>query len=260
MNLFIIGCEYSGTTTLTCAISDWAEATLGVSKFGFHDHWKAPHLGHPKTIGADSEEKMKYLHNLVDEWRNGNGDDPTRTGFDTEEQELYMALSPVQREAFQRYHIAYHIGEDFYSTRHHNITGMHVDEAVYAGLYYGYGGEGEYADRKAMAPNIEETMLKKAPNTVLILIKADPEIIRKRMRENPHQNGLVQDKDVEFVLQRFQEEYDRSSIKNRFEIDTSSATVKESLAVFVENIDDFLTAEDRNDILVHRAKQNGEWI
>ena len=46
---------------------------------------------------------------MVDEWRAGNGDDPTRTGFDTEEQELYMALSPEQREAFQRYHIAYHI-------------------------------------------------------------------------------------------------------------------------------------------------------
>ena len=47
MHLVLIGCEYSGTSTLALAISNWAKEAFGVGGFGFHDHWKIPHLNHP---------------------------------------------------------------------------------------------------------------------------------------------------------------------------------------------------------------------
>jgi len=253
LNTILVGCEYSGTTTLAYAITDWAKSALG-GPFGFHDHWKIPHLGHPKSDSDDHYQQM------IADWRAGTGEDPTVTGFDKKEQELFLALTPGQKECFQRYHMEYHLSDAFYGYRHHNVVGMHIDEAVYAGLYYGYGGDGDYADRKVYARKLEKTILKRAPNSVLILVKASPEVIRKRMSDNPHHNGLIKDKDVELVLGRFEEEYDLSILSNKFTIDTSTATVEESLGEFVHKMDQFLTDSDRTDMLVNNAKARGEWV
>ena len=118
-NVGLIGCEYSGTTTLAGAISGWVERVMG-GDFGFHDHWKIPHISHaPHT---------------------------------DEENEQFLALSPHLKESFQRYHMDYHLSPAFYGDDHHNMVGFHIDEAVYAPLYYGYGGPDEYADRAWQAP------------------------------------------------------------------------------------------------------------
>ena len=88
MRLILVGCEYSGTTTLAEAISEWAKEVMG-GGFGFHDHWKIPHVSHPPGLTA-------------------------------EEQEQFMALSPNLKEMFQRYHIEYHLSPSFYGDPHHN--------------------------------------------------------------------------------------------------------------------------------------------
>ena len=41
---------------------------------------------------------------------------------------------------FQRYVIEYHLGTSFYEYPDHGLVGFHIEEAVYAPLYYGYGG------------------------------------------------------------------------------------------------------------------------
>lgn len=253
MYLVLAGCEYSGTTTLNYALTDWAKGVLS-GGFGFHDHWKIPHLSHPTERGGMKMDEM------IADYLAGRGDDPTTSGFTEEEQDLLLALTPSQKEMFQRYHMEYHLSDAFYSYGHHNVVGMHIDEAVYAGLYYGYGGDGEYSDRKDYARYVEKSMLRKAPDTVMVLVKATPEVIRRRMKENPHHNGVVKDKDIELVLQRFEEEYERSLIEKKFTIDTSTATVEESVREFLEKIDEFLTDADRTSILVNKAKQRGEWI
>ena len=253
MHLVLAGCEYSGTTTLNYAITDWGKAVLGEG-VGFHDHWKIPHLSHPTARGD------KTMDEMIADWVAGKGEDPTTSGFTEEEQNLFLALTPSQKEMFQRYHMEYHLSDAFYSYGHHNVVGMHIDEAVYAGLYYGYGGDGEYSDRKLYARYVEKTMLRKAPDTVMVLVKATPEVIRRRMKEHPHHNGVLKDKDVELVLQRFEEEYEGTVIEKKFTIDTSTATVEESLREFLDKIDEFLTDADRTQILVHKAKQRGEWI
>ena len=235
MHLVIIGCEYSGTTTLADGISEWAERAMG-GKYHFHDHWKVPHLRH---------------------------------GLPVEEQEQILALTPYLKESYQRFHLADHMQDGYYllgaedtgdlAEGNHLVVGMHIDEAVCSSLYYGYGGEGEFGDRVSYARHIEKRMVEMAPDTVLVLLTCAPDVIRKRMKADPHTNSLVQDGDVERVLGRFAEEYERSLINNKFTIDTSTATPEECGAEFLEKYEPFMTVPDRTRILVHQASQRGEW-
>jgi hypothetical protein len=259
MHLVLTGCEYSGTTTMDHAIAQWCEKAFGEERhpgyWGAHDHFKIPHVSHPPDLGEAGARR------LLDLPPGAPGSDLTRDGLTDEEQQEFLALSPKLKEMFQRFNIEYHLQPAFYQqSPDHNVVGMPIDEAVYAPLYFGYGGKGQYADREEMARHVEKRMLELAPGTVHILLKCTPEVIRRRMKEDPHKNAVLQDKDVELVLQRFEEEYERSVIKNKFSIDTSTATVKECLAEFVEKIEPLLTAADRRRILVGRARRRGEWL
>ncbi len=254
MHLVLIGCEYSGTSTLAWAITKWTKEAFGGDGFGFHDHWKIPHVSHPP---AETQEESNAAFVA---WSEGRGEDPTMVGFTEEEQSLFLALTPKQKEAFQRYHMEYHVSTSFYSYDHHNVVGMHIDEAVYAGIYYGYGGDGEYADRKQFARHVEETMVERAPDTVLVLCQASPDVIRRRMRENPHPNAVVQDKDVEMVVKRFEEEYELSRFQNKITVDTGTKDVEESLREFVVKYEPYISEADRVRMLVHGAKRRGQWV
>ena len=253
MRLVIIGSEYSGTTTLSYAINQWTDKIMG-EKVGFHDHWKFPHVNHPDFKTPEAAEK-----GLAD-WAAGKAEDPTRLGFSDEEQRLLLALTPNQKEMFNRYHMEYHLSPSFYSYDHHSVVGMHIDEAVYAKMYYGYGGDGEYADRKMLARHYEEQMLKRGPDSVLVLCQASGDVIRRRMKENPHKNGVLQEKDIDLVVGRFEEEYEKSLLKSKFTVDTGTKAVDDSLAEFVEKIEEFITDADRLKILVHKAKQSGDFV
>ena len=64
------------------------------------------------------------------------------------------------------------------------------------------------------------------------------------MKENPHTHQVVQEKDIEYVLQRFEEEFEASLIQKRIVLDTTTATVEETLAEFVEKYEPFHTNAD----------------
>ncbi len=177
------------------------------------------------------------------------GGDFTRTGLTEEEQQQVLALSPKLKEAIQRYHLQYHLHPSFYKSADHNVVGGHIEEAIYAPLYFGYGGKGQKGDRTGEARHYEEQILELGPDTVLVLVKASPEVIRRRMRENPHHNGVLQEKDIERVLRRFEEEYEASLLRNKLAIDTTDATVDESLGEFAEKIQRFITDADRARVL-----------
>ena len=216
MRLIIIGCEYSGTTTLTDNIGAWVERTMG-GTMGKHDHWKVPEVSH--------------------------------SAHTKEENEAFLALSPSLQESFQRYHMEYHMSQSFYNAAHHVMVGFHIDEAVYAPKYYGYGGPDEYADRAWAARLHEAHILDVANDTVLVHLKASPEAIRERMKADPREYGLVKDEDVEYILQRFAEENKRSFLRQKIEIDNTDLTPEETLAKFVEEIQPHLSQADRARIL-----------
>ena len=216
MRLIVIGCEYAGTTTLTDNIAGWVERAMG-GRMGKHDHWKIPEVSHkPHT---------------------------------REENQGFLALSANLRESFQRYHMEYHLQPGFYGSPHHVMVGFHIDEAVYAQLYYGYGGHDEYSDRELTARHIEGAILTIAPDTVLVHLKASADAVRKRMKAERREFGLLKEEDIEHVLQRFAEEYDRSFLRQKIEIDNTDFTPGETLAEFVEKIQPHLTEGDRARIL-----------
>ena len=220
MKLILAGCEYSGTTTLANGIVEWGERTMG-AKMGLHDHFKIPHLSH----------------------------DP----LTEEEQAGILALSPNVLEMFQRYHVDYHLIDEFLSSPDHLVVGMHFDEAVYAPLYFGYGMKGIYGNRERFFQRTEQSILKDAPDMVLVLLKASPEVIAERMKQEPHQNQVIKTDDIEHVLGRFQELYERSAIAGKFALDTSTASVEETLSEFVRKIEPHLTTSDQLRLLAHRV-------
>ena len=225
MRLIIAGCEYSGTTTLANAIGEWAETTLG-GKPGIHDHFKGP------------PEK----------------------GLTAEEEAQFAALGPRLHEMFQRYQIEYHLQPGFFAYPDHVLVGMHLEDAVYAPLYYGYGGEGQYAERTEFARHTEERILALAPDVIEILVRATPDVIRRRMHETPHRVQIVQEGDIEHVLERFESQHAASLIRNKMEIDTSETDVAACVEQFVRVFEPLMTDADRVRALVARARRAGEWL
>ena len=91
-------------------------------------------------------------------------------------------------------------------------------------------------------------MLRMAPDTMLVLFKAEPAAIAQRMREPPHPHQIVQAADIEHVLARFEEEFAASLITRRIVLDTTAATVEETLSEFIGKYEPFHTAADRQRI------------
>jgi hypothetical protein len=222
VRLILVGCEYVGTSTLIQEISGWVERSMG-GKMGIHDHWKAPQLSHAEHT--------------------------------KEENEGFLALSANLRESFQRYHMEYHLSPSFYHDADHTMVGFHIDEAVYAPRYYGYGEPNEYGDREQAARTTEAALLEIARDTVLVLLKASPETIRARMKADPHANALVKDGDVDDVLAAFEDQHTRSLLRKKIVIDNTDLTVAETLAEFVTQVQPFLTHEDRSRILTRNLPE-----
>ncbi len=251
MHLIITGCEYSGTTALSFALAEWGKANLGGDAWGlnqFHDHWKLPHVSNFSPPQSDEEKQA-----LIAEYPDAARGDWSRTGLTEEEQQMILGLTPKLKEMLQRYHMEYHLHDSFYGQPDHIQVGAYIEEGIYAPLYFGYGGTGEYADRRQASRNYEKQILDRAPDTVLVLVKASAEVIGKRMSDWPHHNGALQRGDIDSVLARFEEEYDASLLRHKVVIDTSSATVEESMAELAEKLTPLLSQADRNRMETQRG-------
>ena len=222
MRLILIGCEWTDKKTLSKKIITWWTEQTG-SPTKFHDHFTPP---------FDVQ------------------DNPTT---DPRENDQVAALIPSLQEKFQRYQIAYHIGLEFIHNDDMLAINLYYGDAVYAPLYYGYGGIGVYGDRRFMARYWDKSMLEIHPDTVLVMTKASPEVIRQRMRENPRPKCPITDQDVDLVLSRFDEEFNNSLNFRRFTLDTTEATEAETFEAFVRGIDPFVSEKDALRILRHRA-------
>ena len=214
MKLFLIGCEYSGTTTLAHAINEWTKETMDKEFTLIHDHFKLPDT---KPHGPELTE---------------------------EEIAQFSALSPRMTEVIQRHNLYYHTPTQSSPEGDFLGIGIHIEDGIYGPLYHGYGGPGELGDRQTIAKSLEQRIVKFAPETVLILVKASPAVIAKRMKENPHKYPVVPEQDIPDVLQKFEEAYQNSSIRSKITLDTSTATVDETVDDFVEKIRPHLTESE----------------
>lgn len=223
MRLILAGCEYSGTTTLSNAIDDWLDEKMGVRFSLIHDHWKIPHTsGHP----------------------------PSATD---EEQKQILALSPNLKEMTQRHSLYYHIQYNSWNTPDYMSIGLHIDDSVYGPIYFDYGGVGKPHDRVIVSQQVERSMLVFAPDMVLVHVKASPETVARRMKENPHQNSALKEADIEKVQADFEAAVERSAIGHKITLDTTESTLYETITEFNRKIEAHLSEADRSRILTHRS-------
>ena len=181
MRLVIAGCEYSGTSTLTFAIDDWMRQTIGGGFPLIHDHWKLPDTsGHPQADMSEDERRQ------------------------------VLALSPELKEMTQRHSLYYHVQANSWNGPDWMSIGLHIDDGVYGPMYYGYGGDGEPHDRKVVGQQVESSILRFAPDVILVHVKASEDVIRGRMEENPHPNSPVRAEDVPELLRRYEDARERS--------------------------------------------------
>ncbi len=236
MKLLLMGSGYVGTTTLAKGILRWGEADMGAYFGLIHDHWKMPHVTGHWPIDTEAFPSAEERRELMD-------------------------ISPKFKEQMQRHSLYYHIQpgafdkgkeeqQGFYPD--YLAIGMHIEEAVYGPLYFGYGGDDQPAPRNVVKKTVERALLKFAPKFVLVHVKADPAVIRQRMADAPHDNPVVRDEDVELVLRRFEEEYEASAIQHKVEIDTSEATEEDILAELIAKLEPHLTDDDRKRRRKHR--------
>ncbi len=159
-----------------------------------HEHFKIPHtVGHPAELTE-------------------------------EEQRQFLALSPSIKETVQRHNLYYHSSDPRPNTPDRFVIGLHIEDAIYGTFYFGYGGPGEEGDRRAISEDIEQRIMTFAPETVLVLVKASAEVIAERLRREPRSNGVLKEKDIAYILGRFEEGYANSSLRRKIELDTSSST------------------------------------
>lgn len=223
MRLVIAGCEYSGTTTLTFAIDDWMRETIGAGFPLIHDHWKLPHTsGHPQPDMTEDERRQ------------------------------VLALSPELKEMTQRHSLYYHIQSNSWNGPDWMSIGLHIDDGVYGPMYYGYGGDGEPHDRKVVGQQVESSILRFAPDVILVHVKASADVIARRMRDNPHAHSPLKEEDIPAILDMYEQARERSLFRHKITLDTREATVEESVAEFARKVEPFLTEEDRSRILTHR--------
>ena len=247
MRLILAGCEYAGTSTLARAIADWTVRQLNATVVRVHDHWVFPYLADqdPTTcflVGPDGvvQETGRYGDSGL------RGDQATLTERWADDIE---GLSPWLLEQLQRAMIWRHMHPtmtDVTTERQDSIqVGLHYAEAVYAPLFYGYDGPASFTDRVRRAREWDQVLLQMMPDVVLVLVRATPEEVRERMKAEPRPRGLLRDKDVERIIDLFEEQFSNSGLAHKLAIDTSGQTAEESVAEFARKIEPVLTDADR---------------
>ena len=227
MRIIVAGCEYSGTSTFAFRMDDWMSEYMGARFPLIHDHWKLPDTsGHPQADMTDDERAQ------------------------------VLALSPELKEMTQRHSLYYHIQANSWNGPDWLSVGLHVDDGVYGPLFYGYGGDGKPHDRKVVGRQVEESILKFAPDMILVHLKADAEVIARRMEENPRPNSPLKPEDIPTVLDAYEDAFERSILRHKVALDTGEVGEWSVASAFMEKAEAHLTQYDLTR-LIHRQLMRG---
>ena len=232
MKLIIIGCEYTGTTTLSKNIFEWSQKNMTEGISIVHDHWKIPDTwGHPH-----SKSKLK--------------------GMTPEEQDQVSNLSPRLLENMQRQSLYYHMPRNV-NNDHYIVVGHYIEDGIYAPIYFNYGIQGPYdVDRSVVMKEVEREILRICPEIVLVLLTASKETIEYRIQKDPHNPSVITKNDITQISKRFLEEFEKSNILNKITIDTSQKTKQETFDGFLEKYQEFMSDHDKLSILLKQQIKN----
>ena len=149
---------------------------------------------------------------------------PDRYHLQAADQQSMVDLSPTLKERFQRMQVVYHI-RLLHRYDHILLGGFHIEEEIYGPLYY-YPGIQVHETR--------EYEIEMPQDTLLVHLKAGPEVIEARMEAVPHNFQIIDKEDIPMLLERFQREYSTSLLKRKFEIDTSDLQPDQLLPTFLQ--------------------------
>ncbi len=195
------------------------------------------------TIGCEYVGKTT-LADALQAWGAENGrefhmDDsdfsiPDDRHFEEDEQMALLQAPPGLKERFQRMQIYYHI---FVQSNCEDCIfgGYHIQEAIYGPRYYYPGTEVHYLKQV-------EGFLQ--PDTILVMMTADPDEIRARMKAAPHKFPIVPPEDVEEIQAEFEREFTASTIKRKVRLDTTGFPPEEILDRFLAAVRPALSTRD----------------
>ena len=248
MRLVVIGSEYAGKTTIARGIAERVCSDSG-SPVRVHDHWVPPGIWDqdPATcyvIGPDGVLPEPRRYGGL-----GGAERERIAGLHAAD---VRALSPWLLEQHQRAMVWRHLHPNVYEedgelgpVPHSIQVDFYYAEAVYAPLYYGYGGPGTFDDRVRRAREWDERLMQIAPETVLVHVKATAEEIGRRMAAVPRADSVLETGDVERVLRRYAEQLDASLVGRKIEIDTTGSTPEQALDELLRGIAAYVTVQTR---------------
>jgi deoxyadenosine/deoxycytidine kinase len=151
------------------------------------------------------------------------------------------------------YHLHHYVQEDDLS------VGFHIEEAVYARRYYGYGLDGEQFDRNNVFVSIENRIKQITTDPIITVhMVASPDIIESRMsalKDHPeHTNTPLQVADIEDVMADYQYFISKSDIGPVVRVDTSIDSPEETLEKVVALLEPYFTKTDLERIENHKRQ------
>ena len=166
MRVIVIGCEYSGVTTLIDGLMAWGDAR------GIHhhldDHFTIPDS---QNLAAVDAEKM-------------------------------LTLTPLLKERFQRFQIVYHV-RLLHRYEHILLGGFHIEEGIYGPHYYYPGvptiGVREYEVEMppdtilvhlTARPAVIVARMKSHPHGHTLIQEADIPMLLKQFRQKYHESWI----------------------------------------------------------------------
>lgn len=209
MRCILAGIEYAGKTTLIELLAQYYRR-LG-RRAHVDDHFSIP----DSTLSPDSREAMTSYPDDV-------------------------------KERSQRMQIHYHIDV---TKNHENVLlgGWHLEESVYSAVYGEDPSSPYYANYWHNMQRIYESKVLEAhlPDIVLVHLTASDEAIATRMKAQPHQYQIIQEKDIPDLKKRFEQEVERSLFcwgGRRIDMDTTDKTPQQSLDELLERSEPLVTA------------------
>lgn len=166
MRVIVIGCEYSGVTTLIDGLMKWGDER------GIHHHLD-DHFTIPDSQNLAPVDAEKMLN-----------------------------LTPLLKERFQRFQIVYHV-RLLHRFEHILLGGFHIEEEIYGPHYYYPGvptiGVREYevempADTLLVhltaRPEVIRTRMKKSPHLHTLIQDSDIPMLLEQFRQKYHESWI----------------------------------------------------------------------